>query len=151
MATPRSAAAIRLQWAASAPHSRQIRGAVGDEGPLERSHQVDRSTAKPAVRRRRTLDYRAEARGRSIERSRHGFRIPTELHFLIAEIALTIGAVDWGTATRGIDPGLVRDTLISALDELESAYAMPDSTPRNSQMTAYVAQAFEEARRSCGG
>lgn len=76
---------------------------------------------------------------------------PTELHFLIAEIALTIGAVDWGTATRGIDPGLVRDTLISALEELESAYAMPDSTPRNSQMTAYVAQAFEEARRSCGG
>lgn len=76
---------------------------------------------------------------------------PTELNFLIAEIALTIGAVDWAASTRGIDPGLVRDTLTSALDELETAYVVPELVPRNSQMAAYVAQALEEARRSCGG
>lgn len=70
-----------------------------------------------------------------------------ELQFLVAEIALTIGTVDWRSSTVGLDWDTVRHTLATALSELESICPAANN---KSQLSRYVVQAFEEARSLCG-
>lgn len=70
-----------------------------------------------------------------------------ELQFLVAEIALTIGTVDWRSSTVGLDTDAVKRTLTTALSDLQTICPAADS---ESQLSSYVVQAFEEARSLCG-
>jgi hypothetical protein len=72
--------------------------------------------------------------------------LPGEAHFLLAELALTIAAVDWSAVAVGIDPRQVRELVADVLTQLEAHRAQlpPTSDP---SLDRYVHDALEAARR----
>ncbi|WP_143537878.1 MULTISPECIES: hypothetical protein [unclassified Rhodococcus (in: high G+C Gram-positive bacteria)] len=74
----------------------------------------------------------------------------SETHFLLAEIALTLGSVDWRTAFGAVDYEDASAVVTEALTEISSLQETLAVESVESDMLLYVADAFEEARKSCG-
>ena len=79
-----------------------------------------------------------------------GTAAPAETHFLLAEIALTVGTVDWKCALQSLDRAVAQSVLAEALSKIEDRQRSLNSDELESDMLEYVADAFKEARRSCG-
>ena len=72
--------------------------------------------------------------------------LPGEAHFLLAELALTVAAVDWGSVVRGISLSKVRALVAEVLRALEER-RMELPSDADPALDAYVRDAFEAARR----
>ena len=72
--------------------------------------------------------------------------LPGEAHFLLAELALTVAAVDWSQVPVGIDPKQVRSLVANVLAAIEQRRmtlpAAPDAALEN-----YATDALKAARR----
>jgi hypothetical protein len=81
-----------------------------------------------------------------VKAAQHEQTIAGEANFLLAELALTIAAVDWRGVTADIDPeqlrGLVAEVL-AAIDERRKNLPPADDNSLND----YVRDALEVARR----
>ncbi len=72
--------------------------------------------------------------------------LPGEAHFLLAELALTIAAVDWSAVAAGVDPKQVRRLVADVLAELEiRRVQLPPASDPN--LDRYVHDALKAARR----
>jgi hypothetical protein len=72
--------------------------------------------------------------------------LPGEAHFLLAELALTVGAVNWSTVTSGLDSTRVETLLAEVIDRLcELRSSLP--APSDPALDAYVRDAMAEVRR----
>jgi hypothetical protein len=72
--------------------------------------------------------------------------LPGEAHFLLAELALTVGAVDWSTVTSGLDSARVEKLLADVIDQLcELRSRLP--APSDPALEDYVRDAMAEVRR----
>ena len=68
-----------------------------------------------------------------------------EPQFLIAELALTIKAIDWRSVAPAIDPDILASLINETLEELDSIRAtIPSST--SGPLSRYVVRAIERAR-----
>ena len=74
----------------------------------------------------------------------------SETHFLLAEIALTLGSVDWRAAFGAVDYEDGSAVVTEALTEISSLQETLAVEGVESAMLLYVADAFEEAQKSCG-
>ena len=72
--------------------------------------------------------------------------LPGEAHFLLAELALTVAAVDWDRVASGIGPKRVRTLVAEVLHAIEERRMELPPAP-DPALDAYVRDAFEEARR----
>ncbi|MBX6722819.1 MAG: hypothetical protein IRY92_06255, partial [Dactylosporangium sp.] len=72
-----------------------------------------------------------------------------EKHFMLAELALTIAAVDWATVLAGAPRDAIRQEVTAALEQIrEQTKRLPSS--RDSALDRYVHDAVEEALARCG-
>jgi hypothetical protein len=72
--------------------------------------------------------------------------IPGEAHFLLAELALTVAAVDWSHVAAGIDMKAGRALVAEVLDAIaDRRFALPHSP--DPALDTYVRDALEAARR----
>ncbi|OZC84410.1 hypothetical protein CH282_14805 [Rhodococcus sp. 06-418-1B] len=74
----------------------------------------------------------------------------SERHFLLAEIALTLGTVDWTTALQRIDTGVAKSILTEAFSAIEEYQGYLAHDEVGSETIEYAADAFKEARTACG-
>ena len=72
--------------------------------------------------------------------------LPGEAHFLLAELALTVAAVDWDNVASGIGPKRVRALVAEVLHAIEERRMELPPAP-DPALDAYVRDAVEEARR----
>lgn len=72
--------------------------------------------------------------------------LPGEAHFLLAEVALTIDAVDWDRAGVGLDPKRVRKVVADALVAIGARRQALPPAP-DAALDAYVDEALEKAQR----
>jgi hypothetical protein len=72
--------------------------------------------------------------------------IPGEAHFLIAELALTIAAVDWAQVGGGVDPSELRELVRGVLAALDERCADLPPAPHPT-LNDYVRDALQAARR----
>jgi len=75
---------------------------------------------------------------------RHNQALPGEAHFIVAEIALTVAAVDWAGATAGLDPTKARARVDDALAALiEQRQTLPPAP--QSDLDSYLDDALTRA------
>lgn len=72
--------------------------------------------------------------------------LPGEAHFLLAELALTVAAVDWDGVASGIDPKRVRVLVDGVLLAIEERRQVLPPAP-DAALDAYVRDALEAAGR----
>jgi hypothetical protein len=72
--------------------------------------------------------------------------IPGEAHFLLAELALTVAAVDWTRVTAGLDSTPALALVAEVLGAIESRRAALPPAP-DPALDSYAREALEEARR----
>ena len=72
--------------------------------------------------------------------------LPGEAHFLLAELALTVHAVDWSQVAVGIDISTVRNLVADVLAAIEERRQALPPAP-DPALEAYVRDAIEAARR----
>ncbi len=75
-----------------------------------------------------------------------GTSIPGEAHVLLAELALTVGAVDWAAASAELDPIEVKSLVARVLDTLDERRGDLPAAP-GTQLDAYVSDALKAAYR----
>ncbi|MEU8001143.1 hypothetical protein AB0B66_08295 [Catellatospora sp. NPDC049111] len=68
-----------------------------------------------------------------------------ERHFLVAELALTVRAVDWPTATSGLDQATVRELVTQTVEQLRQRRDKLGPAP-DPALDAYVRDALEASR-----
>lgn len=72
--------------------------------------------------------------------------LPGEAHFLLAELALTVAAVDWRAAAGNVEWNEVRKLVAGVLDVIDERRSQLPVAPHES-LDTYVRDALEEARR----
>lgn len=72
--------------------------------------------------------------------------LPGEAHFLLAELALTIHAVDWSQVAVGIDLDSARKLVAEVLADIDERYQTLPPAP-DPALEAYVRDALEAAQR----
>lgn len=75
--------------------------------------------------------------------AQQGRSLPGEGHFLMAELALLLSAVDWKACAPGLDASLVSDVVAEVVSRLRTAFlALPPA--EDASLRAYVEEAFAE-------
>ncbi len=72
--------------------------------------------------------------------------IPGEAHFLLAELALTVAAIDWAQVGSGVDPSELLELVRSVLADLAARGADLPPAP-DPALNDYVTDALQAARR----
>lgn len=72
--------------------------------------------------------------------------LPGEAHFLLAELALTVAAVDWRAAAGSVEWAEVRTLVAGVLDVIDARRSQLPAAPHET-LDNYVRDALEEARR----
>jgi hypothetical protein len=72
--------------------------------------------------------------------------IPGEAHFLLAELALTVAAVDWASVTTGLDSMAAKGLIADVFAAIETRRAALPPAP-DPALDSYAREALEEARR----
>lgn len=72
--------------------------------------------------------------------------LPGEAHFLLAELALTVAAVDWRAAAGTVNRSTVRNLVAGVLDAIDQRRSQLPPAPHET-LDVYVRDALAEARR----
>jgi len=72
--------------------------------------------------------------------------LPGETHFLLAELALTIAAVEWDQVAPGIERGKVRAMVTAVIDSIDERLGELPAAPDPS-LDSYARDALKKARR----
>jgi hypothetical protein len=72
--------------------------------------------------------------------------LPGEAHFLLAELALTVAAVDWRAVAGAANRTAVRDVVAEVLDAIDKRRSQLPPAPHET-LDAYARDALAEARR----
>lgn len=72
--------------------------------------------------------------------------LPGEAHFLLAELALTVAAVDWRAAAGTVDRATVHNLVAEVLDAIDKRRSQLPPAPHET-LDAYARDALAEARR----